>query len=79
MPSPPLRAFQNGIEKLDHEVLFAVGQEFDSFKAAFKLGDRSWLSSQRGLLSRALDELAAPVRGLYDELRALWVRKCLWS
>jgi hypothetical protein len=29
----------------------------------------------RGVLSRALDELAAPVRGLYDELRKLCVQR----
>jgi hypothetical protein len=29
----------------------------------------------RGVLSRALDELAPPVRGLYDELRALCVKR----
>ncbi len=29
----------------------------------------------QGVLSRALDELAAPVRGLYDELRKLCVRR----
>jgi 5S rRNA maturation endonuclease (ribonuclease M5) len=29
----------------------------------------------QGVLSRALDELAAPVRGLYDELRALCVQR----
>jgi DNA primase len=29
----------------------------------------------QGVLSRALDELAAPVRGLYDELRALCVKR----